>query len=173
MKRIGLFLVMAGIGLRVSAQSAVSDTTKFSVNKYQITSFLNLMHIAGLDSVYADKPITIFAPDNKAFEKLPAGMLDSLSKPGNKAALITLINDHIVYGRLTAKDISAMVRAEAPHQQYVFGAMAGNHLITVINANRNIVFLNKNGEENVIKQFDIPYRNFLLFIISSVILPEK
>jgi len=49
-------------------------------------------------------PWTIFAPSNKAFEELPAGAVDSLLKPENKATLVNLLNYHIVYKRVRSKD---------------------------------------------------------------------
>lgn len=50
-------------------------------------------------------PFTVFAPTDKAFEQLPAGRLDTLYKPENKAELVSLINYHIVDGRKSAADV--------------------------------------------------------------------
>lgn len=50
-------------------------------------------------------PFTVFAPTDAAFDKLPAGKLDTLFKPENRQDLVSLLNYHIVNGRRSAADI--------------------------------------------------------------------
>ena len=171
MKRLGLFLVIVVFGLRVSAQSAVNDSLKFAENKHEISTFLNLMHVSGLDSIYQGKPVTIFAPDNKAFDKLPTGLLDSLSKPANQQVLIAVLNTYIIPGKLKAKDIALLLHHN--NGQTIFTTLSGNKLVAKVNVNRNIVLVDENGRENIVKQFDIQHSNAVFFIIDSVIFPKK
>ena len=56
-------------------------------------------------------PFTVFAPTNAAFAKLPAGTVDTLLKPENKAMLTGILTYHVVPGRLTATDIAAQAKA--------------------------------------------------------------
>ncbi len=52
-------------------------------------------------------PFTVFAPTNAAFAKLPAGTVDTLLKPENKAKLAAILTYHVVAGKVMAKDIKA------------------------------------------------------------------
>ncbi|MGL6289665.1 MAG: fasciclin domain-containing protein [Silanimonas sp.] len=61
---------------------------------------------AGLtDTLKGAGPFTVFAPTDAAFEKLPAGTLDELLKPENKAQLAGILNYHVIAGRKSANDI--------------------------------------------------------------------
>jgi len=50
-------------------------------------------------------PFTVFAPTDEAFEKLPAGTLDNLLKPENKAMLVRVLTYHVLPGRVMAADV--------------------------------------------------------------------
>ena len=52
-------------------------------------------------------PFTVFAPNNAAFAKLPAGTVDDLLKPENKAKLTAILKNHVVSGKVMAADVTA------------------------------------------------------------------
>ena len=56
-------------------------------------------------------PFTVFAPTNAAFAKLPAGTVDTLLKPENKAMLTNILTYHVVAGKLDAKALMAEIKA--------------------------------------------------------------
>lgn len=73
---------------------------------------------AGLaDTLRGPGPFTLFAPTDAAFEKLPAGRLDTLFKPENKAELASIVNYHVVNGRKSAGDIGKWENARTVHGQ--------------------------------------------------------
>jgi len=169
MKRLAFFIFLVIGGLRVSAQ-ATSDSTWVSPKK-ELSTFAKAVNTVGQKSIFTGTVVTIFAPDNEAFDKLSAQKLDSLLMPVNKAVLITLLNGHIVQGKLTSADI-----AKAIHNgngQATFTTLAGTKLIAKINANRNIVLIDEGGTESIIKTFNISRGNTEIFIVGSVILPSK
>lgn len=51
-------------------------------------------------------PFTVFAPSDDAFAKLPAGTVDELIKPENKAKLVSILTYHVVPGKVMSKDIA-------------------------------------------------------------------
>jgi len=57
------------------------------------------------DTLGGEGPFTVFAPTDKAFDALPAGKLESLYEPGNKAELVSVLNYHIVKGRKSMADV--------------------------------------------------------------------
>ncbi len=52
-------------------------------------------------------PFTVFAPNNAAFAKLPAGTVDNLLKPENKAKLTAILKNHVVSGKVMAAEVKA------------------------------------------------------------------
>ncbi len=63
-------------------------------------------------------PFTVFAPTNAAFAKLPAGTVDTLVKPENKAQLTSILTYHVVPGTITAQDIAAKAKADGGTASY-------------------------------------------------------
>jgi uncharacterized surface protein with fasciclin (FAS1) repeats len=83
-----------------------------AVNSKDHTTLVAAVKAAGLvDTLSGPGPFTVFAPTNEAFAALPAGTVDTLLKPENKASLVKILTYHVVPGRLTAKDLSAKVAA--------------------------------------------------------------
>jgi uncharacterized surface protein with fasciclin (FAS1) repeats len=78
-----------------------------AVNSKDHTTLVAAVKAAGLVSTLEGKgPFTVFAPTNAAFEKLPAGTVDNLVKPENKATLTKILTYHVVPGKLEASDLT-------------------------------------------------------------------
>src|SRR5471032_415338 len=81
-----------------------------AVNSKDHTTLVAAVKAAGLvDTLAGTGPFTVFAPTNEAFGKLPAGTVDTLVKPENKAMLTKILTYHVVSGHLTAADLMKMV----------------------------------------------------------------
>ncbi|WP_461451974.1 fasciclin domain-containing protein [Mucilaginibacter sp.] len=168
MKKLAFFIFLVLVGLKVNAQS-VTDSVWVSPKK-ELTKFAKAVNALGQKNIFNGQLITIFAPDNEAFDKLPASKIDSLLMPTNKAILTTLLNSHIIQGKLTSVDI-----AKAIHNgggQAAFTTLAGTKLVAKINPNRNIILIDENGGQSIIKTFNISQGNIEVFIIDSVFLPK-
>ena len=80
-----------------------------AVNSHDHTTLVAAVTAAGLVPTLESKgPFTVFAPTNAAFAKLPAGTVDTLLKPENKAMLTSVLTYHVVPGRITAAQIASM-----------------------------------------------------------------
>jgi uncharacterized surface protein with fasciclin (FAS1) repeats len=135
------------------------------------TILIKAIENAGLTQTFKSKgPITVFAPTNQAFGKLPAGKLDSLLKPDHKLDLSYLITYHAIAGRITAKDIEKKVNSN--NGEATFTTIAGGRLTAKIDTNRNIILVDENGGESVISKFDIKQSNGLMHIVNSVLVPK-
>src|ERR1700726_2951177 len=74
-----------------------------AVNSKDHTTLVAAVKAAGLvDTLSGPGPFTVFAPTNDAFAKLPAGTVDNLVKPENKATLTKILTYHVVPGRMNA-----------------------------------------------------------------------
>jgi len=83
-------------------------------------TFSRAVETAGLgDSLRAVGPFTVFAPTDAAFEKLPAGQLETLFKPENKAELASLVNYHVINGRKLVGDMKSWVTTRTVNGQSV------------------------------------------------------
>ena len=102
-------------------------------------------------------PFTVFAPTDDAFAKLPAGTLESLLKPENKAKLQRILTYHVVAGKVMAADVVKMHSAKAVSGDMITIAADGG-TVTVDNA-------------KVVKT-DILASNGVIHVIDSVILPK-
>ena len=112
---------------------------------------------AGLVEVLSgDKPLTVFAPTDEAFAKLPEGTVESLLKPENKAKLAAILAFHVVPGRVFASDVLSKKE---------FKTVQGGMLTAAM----------KNGAATIngstIVATDIDASNGVIHVIDSVMLP--
>src|SRR5271163_5215945 len=82
-----------------------------AVNSKDHTTLVAAVKAAGLvETLEGPGPFTVFAPTNEAFAKLPAGTVDMLLKPENKAELTKVLTYHVVPGRYDAATLQNDVR---------------------------------------------------------------
>ena len=82
-----------------------------AVNSKDHTTLVAAVKAAGLvETLSGPGPFTVFAPTNEAFAKLPAGTVDTLVKPENKAMLTKILTYHVVPGTITAAQIAAKAK---------------------------------------------------------------
>ena len=82
-----------------------------AVNSKDHTTLVAAVKAAGLvDTLSGKGPFTVFAPTNEAFAALPAGTVDTLLKPENKAELTKILTYHVVAGNLTSADLLKLIK---------------------------------------------------------------
>jgi uncharacterized surface protein with fasciclin (FAS1) repeats len=155
MKRLfSLFALVAGLSVAASAADIV-DTAVAAGN---FKTLVAAVKAAGLvDTLKSAGPFTVFAPTDEAFAKLPAGTLDSLLLPENRAKLQGILTYHVVSGKVLAKDVVKMDSAKTVEGQSIAIKTTGGGVM-VDNA-------------NVIKT-DIMTSNGVIHVIDTVILPK-
>ena len=113
---------------------------------------------AGLvETLSGDGPFTIFAPTNEAFAKLPAGTVEDLLKPENKAKLAAILTYHVVPGKVMAADVAGLSKATT--------VQGGD---VSIKSKRDTVTIN--GAKVTVT--DIVGSNGVIHVIDTVILPS-
>jgi uncharacterized surface protein with fasciclin (FAS1) repeats len=101
-------------------------------------------------------PFTVFAPTDEAFAKLPAGTLENLLKPENKAMLVRVLTYHVVPGKVMATDVAKISSAQS---------VSGDALHITVTGNNVMV-----DKARVVKT-DIVASNGVIHVIDSVLLP--
>jgi uncharacterized surface protein with fasciclin (FAS1) repeats len=82
-----------------------------AMNSKDHTMLVAALKAAGLVETLKSKgPFTVFAPTNVAFEKLPAGTVENLLKPGNKSMLSGILTYHVVAGKLDANELKNLIK---------------------------------------------------------------
>jgi len=120
-----------------------------AVNSKDHTTLVAAVKAAGLVETLEGKgPFTVFAPTNAAFGKLPAGTVDTLVKPENKATLTKILTYHVVPGKLEASSLTngkklKTVEGEeltvklADGKVWIVDAKGGSSAVTIANVNQS------------------------------------
>jgi uncharacterized surface protein with fasciclin (FAS1) repeats len=96
-------------GAEMFASRTIVDN---AVNSPIHTTLVAAVKAAGLvDTLSGPGPFTVFAPTNDAFAKLPAGTIETLLQPANRAQLQSILTYHVVPGRVSAAQLMEMIKA--------------------------------------------------------------
>jgi uncharacterized surface protein with fasciclin (FAS1) repeats len=107
MKLRSLLSVIA-LGLGLASVATAKNVVEIAAGSPDHTTLVAAVKAAGLvDTLSGPGPFTIFAPTNAAFEKLPAGTVEMLLKPENKAKLVSILTYHVVPAKVMAADVKS------------------------------------------------------------------
>ncbi len=136
------------------------DIVDTAAGNKDFSTLVAAVQAAGLVETLKSKgPFTVFAPTNAAFAKLPAGTVESLLKPENKATLVKILTYHVVSGKVLAADV---VKLSGKMVKTVQGSD-----VTVTVADGKV----KVNDSNVIAT-DIETSNGVIHVIDTVLLPK-
>ena len=142
-----------------------------AVNSADHTTLVAAVKAAGLVETLEGKgPFTVFAPVNAAFAALPAGTVDTLLKPENKATLTGILTYHVVPMRLTYNDLRNMVKMGGG--KATLKTVAGGTLTAEMNGPVNIVIKDATGATANISVYDVIQSNGVIFSIDRVLMPK-
>ena len=133
-----------------------------AVNSKDHTTLVAAVKAAGLVSTLEGKgPFTVFAPTNAAFEKLPAGTVDNLVKPENKATLTKILTYHVVPGKLEASDLKDGQKLKT---------VEGEEL-TVKKSGSSVMIVDAKGGSSTVTIADVNQSNGVIHVVDSVLMP--
>ena len=122
------------------------------------TTLVAAVKAAGLvDTLKGAGPFTVFAPTDAAFAKLPAGTVESLMKPENKAKLQAILTYHVVAGKVMAQDVIKLDSAKT---------IEGENL-SIKTADGGVMVNNAH-----VTKTDIATSNGVIHVIDTVLLPK-
>ena len=166
-------LASAADTVMVGGQSMfpTKDIVDNAVNSADHTTLVAAVKAAGLvDTLKGKGPFTVFAPTNAAFAKLPAGTVDSLVKPENKATLTKILTYHVVAGNY---DFNALARAIKQHAGMAeLPTVSGGKLMFMMNGAHNIQVKDESGNVANISTYDVYQSNGVINVIDSVLIPK-
>jgi len=115
-------------------------------------------------------PFTVFAPTNKAFEKVDQAVRDTLMKSENKDQLASVLKYHVVDDEITAQDLSQMI--EDNEGEATISTMDGGELKAMMDG-ENIVLKDENGNTATIIATDIEASNGIVHLIDAVVMKKN
>lgn len=140
-----------------------------AVNSKDHTTLVAAVKAAGLvDTLSGPGPFTVFAPTNEAFAALPAGTVDNLVKPENKATLTKILTYHVVAGRMTSHDLEKAVMTGGG--KAVLKTVEGDSITVAKSGNAWTVTDNKGNVANITIA-DVMQSNGVIFVIDKVLMP--
>ncbi len=141
-----------------------------AANSQDHTTLVAAVKAAGLvDTLNSTGPFTVFAPTNAAFAKLPAGTVDTLLKPENKALLAKILTYHVVAGKVTAAELIGMIKAGGGSATLT--TVSGGKLTAAIMDGKVMLTDEKGGMATVTKA-DVMQKNGVIHVTDAVSLPN-
>ena len=141
-----------------------------AVNSADHTTLVAAVKAAGLvQTLEGAGPFTVFAPTNEAFNKLPAGTVDTLLKPENKSALTKVLTYHVVAGRWSKSDLMKKIRENNGSAELT--TVAGGKL-WVTQDGKHIQLKDEKGGTATITIANVFQSNGVIHVIDTVVMPD-
>lgn len=141
-----------------------------AVNSADHTTLVAAVKAAGLvETLQTAGPFTVFAPENSAFEKLPAGTVETLLKPENKAQLTSVLTYHVVAGKMGSKEIAEAIKKG--NGKAVLTTVQGGTL-TAWMQGKDLYISDANGGKSKVTIADVFQSNGVIHSVDTVVLPK-
>ncbi len=146
------------------------DIIQNAMNSADHTTLVAAIKAADLvDTLQGKGPFTVFAPTNAAFEKLPAGTVDTLLEPENKEKLVSILTYHVVPGKLTADDlVSAIKKGDGMTK---LTTVQGDELSAKLDG-KKVVLTDEKGGMSTVTIADVMQSNGVIHVVDSVVMPK-
>ena len=170
--KAALFAIVAA-GLTASALPALAapsaNIVGTAAGSADHTTLVAAVKAGGLvDTLSGTGPFTVFAPTNAAFAALPAGTVDTLLKPENKAQLQSVLTYHVVSGKLMAKDVLAAITAGGG--KAVVTTVQGGKLTASVMGGK-VMLTDAKGRVSHVSTADLDTTNGVIHVVDNVLLP--
>lgn len=149
---------------------ATKNIVENAVNSADHTTLVAAVKAAGLvDTLEGAGPFTVFAPTNEAFDKLPAGTVETLLKPENKGQLVKVLTYHVVPGRITAQEL--MRRIDAGGGKAELKTVEGGVLSATLEDGK-VVLTDEKGGRAMVTIANVYQSNGVIHVVDSVLIPN-
>ena len=146
--------------LVAASPAAAADIVETAVSNGSFKTLTAALQAAGLVETLKGKgPYTVFAPTDEAFKKLPAGTVETLLKPENKAQLQKVLTYHVVSGNVMSGDLKGKTTNAKTVEGSAVRIDAGGNAVKV--------------DDAVVTQADVSASNGVIHVIDRVIMPKS
>ena len=142
-----------------------------AVNSKDHTTLVAAVKAAGLvDTLSSEGPFTVFAPTNAAFAKLSEGTVNTLLKPENLETLQTVLKNHVVAGKINAKDLLKLIKKG--NGKATITTVSGGTLTAWLK-DKDVYITDQNGNSAKVTIADVNQSNGVIHVIDTVVLPKS
>jgi uncharacterized surface protein with fasciclin (FAS1) repeats len=153
-----------------AAMYPTKNIVENAVNSKDHTTLVAAVKAAGLvDTLESPGPFTVFAPTNEAFDKLPAGTVDTLLKPENLDQLKKILTYHVVAGKMTSKDIAKAIKAGGG--KAVLTTVEGGKLTAMMSGGK-LVLTDEKGGTSTVTIANVIQSNGVIHVVDTVLMPN-
>ena len=153
-----------------AAMYKTKDIVDNAVNSADHTTLVAAVKAAGLvDTLKGPGPFTVFAPVNSAFDKLPAGTVETLLKPENKAMLSGILTYHVVAGNYDSKAIAKLIKNGKGTA--TFTTVAGGKLTAKMDG-KDLILTDATGKTSKVTIADVKQKNGVIHVVDTVLMPN-
>jgi len=146
------------------------DIVDNAVNSADHTTLVAAVKAAGLVETLKGKgPFTVFAPVNLAFDKLPAGTVETLLKPENKGMLTNILTYHVLPGRVDSNALAKKIKAG--NGKAWLKSVNGGTLTAWMDVNA-IVLSDEKGGQSRVTIANVYQSNGVIHVVDTVLLPK-
>ena len=154
-----------------AAMYPTKNIVENAVNSKEHTTLVAAVTAAGLvETLQSKGPFTVFAPTNAAFDKLPAGTVETLLKPENLKTLQTILTYHVVAGKMNASAIQKAIKAG--NGKAKLKTVSGGTLIATMKG-KNLIIIDENGGKSKVTIANVNQSNGIIHVVDTVVLPKQ
>lgn len=154
-----------------AAMLPTRDIIDNAVNSADHTTLVAAVQAADLvDTLKGEGPFTVLAPTNDAFDALPAGTVDTLLKPENKATLQAILTCHVIAANVMASDVMGMIEDDGGAHDV---GTAGPCKLVATSQDGKVMFTDENGTVATVTQADVVQSNGIIHVVDAVLLPKQ
>ena len=146
------------------------DIVDNAVNSKDHTTLVAAVKAAGLvETLKGAGPFTVFAPTNAAFDKLPAGTVETVLKPENKEMLTKILTYHVVAGKMDAKTIAKAIKAGNGKAELT--TVSGGKLWASMQGSK-LILTDEKGGTAAVTIANVIQKNGVIHVIDTVLMPN-
>ncbi|HWW76805.1 MAG TPA: fasciclin domain-containing protein [Pyrinomonadaceae bacterium] len=154
-----------------AAMYRTKNIVENAMNSADHTTLVAAVKAAGLvETLQGKGPFTVFAPTNAAFDKLPAGTVDTLLKPENKAMLTNVLTYHVVAGKYDSKKLMQEIKKGGG--QATLKTVSGGTLTARMNGMNGISLTDEKGGTSNVTTADVYQSNGVIHVVDTVLMPR-
>ena len=153
-----------------AAMYETKNIVENALNSADHTTLVAAVKAAGLvETLMGPGPFTVFAPTDAAFAALPAGTVETLVQPANKAILTKILTYHVVAGRVAAADVIALIQAGGGSAAIT--TVSGDTLTASLRGG-SVILTDENGGVATVTQADVFQSNGVIHVTDTVSIPN-
>ena len=182
MKKFAIALLSVALLASIPAASAQKDPmvggaamfptkniVENALNSKDHTTLVAAVKAAGLvDTLEGPGPFTVFAPTNEAFDKLPAGTVDTLVKPESHDMLTKILTYHVVAGRISTRDLKKMI--DDGNGKAMLKTVQGGSLTATMQGGKFMLTDDKGGMSTITIP-NVYQSNGVIQVVDTVLMP--